>query len=198
MDSIEQSDEYKIIGFLDEAEKGDHSYRGYQVLGDDEYLKKLREDGIDYAFPTVGFMGKDTVRNELYDKLKMLGFTIPNIIDPTAILAKDVVLLGEGIYVGKRAVIGAKSELGNMTIINTGAIIEHECEIGSFNHIAVGAVVCGECRIGNNTLVGANATVIQNISIGDRVIVGAGVTVIKDVPSDMIVYGCDKIKKLGE
>ena len=196
VDSIEQLGEYQIVGFLDDAEKKDCSYRGYQVIGNDDILERLRKEGLSYAFPTVGYMGRDKTRNLLYEKLIHTGFHIPNIIDPTAILAADAELAAEGVYIGKRAVVGAGSSIGRMAIVNTGAIIEHDCAVGAFSHIAVGAVVCGESFIGDNAFIGAGATIIQGISVGKETIVGAGVAVIKNVPAQRIVYGCNKMRAL--
>lgn len=85
---------------------------------------------------------------------------LPNIVDPSAVIADDAVM-GEGIFVGKRAVVNAAAHIGDLCIINTGAIVEHDCDVGNYSHISVGSVLCGGVRVGQRTLIGANATVIQ-------------------------------------
>lgn len=142
VDSIEQSGKYNIVGFLDTEEMRGKRYKDYCVLDTDDTLQKYFDRGLRNAFVTIGFMGHGIVRNRLYQRLKDIGYIIPNIIDRTAVLSENV-KLEEGIFVGKKAVINANAVIKKMCIINTGAIVEHDCRINSFSHIAVGSVVCG-------------------------------------------------------
>jgi sugar O-acyltransferase (sialic acid O-acetyltransferase NeuD family) len=189
VDSIEKAGEFRIIGFLDYPDKSGFTYRGYTVIGEDSDLDVLYESGVKYAFPTVGFMGKSTVRDKLYEKLCSIGFCIPNIVDKTAIIAKDAKLVeNSGIFVGKGAIINSNASIHEMSILNSGSVIEHDCEVGAFSHIAVGAVVCGGVKIGIHTMVGANATILQERIIGNRVIIGAGCTVTTNIADDEMLY----------
>ena len=142
VDSIEQAGKYNIIGFLDTEEMQGKRFRDYTVLGTDNALKKYYNNGIRNAFVTIGFMGHGNVRNQLYNQLKDIGYTVPNIFDSRAVVSKNAEL-EDGIFIGKNAVINAKAQIGKMCIINTGAIVEHDCRIGEFSHIAVGSVECG-------------------------------------------------------
>lgn len=182
VDSIERTGKYHIIGFLDTDKMWGKYLKDYRVVGTDDELEKYFEEGVRNAFITIGFLGHGDVRNRLYERLKKIGYRIPNMIDPTAVIASDV-QMEEGIFIGKRAVINANAEIAKMCIINTGAIIEHDCRVGEFSHISVGSVLCGSVQIGKNSFVGANATVIQGRHIGDDCIVGAGMTVRKNVDS---------------
>ncbi len=196
VDSIEQARKYNIVGFLDTKETQGKKFRDYTVLGTDETLEKYYNSGIRNAFVTIGFMGHKNVRNHLYKQLKRAGFTVPNIIDSTAVVSKNADL-EDGIFVGKGAVINANARIEKMCIINTGAIIEHDCKVGEFSHIAVGSVLCGEVSVGKQTLIGANATVIQQKAVGDYCIVGAGTTIRKDVEDYSMIYNCQIIKNAG-
>ena len=129
VDSIEQTGKYNIIGFLDTKEMQGKCFRDYTVLGTDDALKKYYDIGIRNAFVTIGFMGHGNIRNQLYKQLKDIGYTVPNIIDSTAVVSENA-KLEEGIFVGKNAVINANAQIGRMCIINTGAIVEHDCKIG--------------------------------------------------------------------
>ncbi len=123
-------------------------------------MMRYYESGVKNAFVTVGFIGHGNIRERLYRQLKDIGYTLPNIIDNTAIVSGNV-KLGEGVFVGKKAVINAGAEIGNMCILNTGTIVEHDCKVDDFSHVAVGAVLCGGVAVGEGTLIGANATIIQ-------------------------------------
>lgn len=187
IDCIERQGKYRIAGFLDKEDRGKVSYRGYEVIGNDDDLSRLYDEGIENACVTVGFMGNSIVRNCLYERLKEIGYRLPNIIDPSAVLAADAAL-GEGNFIGKLAMVNADAKIGSMCIINSGAMIEHECRVGDFSHISVGTVLCGGVTVGKNTFVGAGATLIQGIVVGDGCIVAAGVTLRKNVGDQELAY----------
>lgn len=191
IDSIERTEKYHIIGFLDTEDKVGKKFRDYYVLDTDYALEKIYSNGVKHAFVTIGFMGKGNVRNRLYYQLKEIGYQLPNIVDNSAIVSNSA-KLDEGIFVGKKAVINANVHIKKMCIINTGAIIEHDCVIEEYSHISVGSVLCGSVSIGKQSFIGANATIIQEISVGNHVIIGAGTVVSKNVKDDIIQYGLNK------
>lgn len=188
VDSIEQLGLYHIVGFLDVKEKQDEEYKDYHVIGTDDMLENYYQKGIKNAFVTIGYLGEGNIREKLYKELKRIGYTIPNIIDKSAIVANDV-RLGEGNFVGKHCVINANAEIGNMCIINTGAIVEHDCCVNDMTHIAVRTLLCGQVAVGSNTLIGAGTIVRQGVNIGTHVIIGAGMTITKDVKNNIKKYG---------
>lgn len=183
-DAVEANNEYEIAGFVDNNCSSNTIYHKYNVIGCDKDLQALYHSGIHYACVAVGFLGHGRIRNKLYKQLKEIGYGLPAIIDPSAVLASDV-RLGEGAFIGKRAVVNADTFIGKMAIINTAAIIEHDCVIGDFSHVAVSSTICGMANIGINSFIGANATVIQGITIGNGSIIGAGSTILKDVEGNM-------------
>lgn len=188
IDSIQSGGEYEIVGITELGYAVGDKVLGYEILGNDAILKSVFDSGVKYASITVGSIGNTSLREKLYLMLKGQGFILPAIIDNSSNIGSDV-SLGEGIYVGKNTVINAKSTIGYMAIINTGAIIEHSCCVNEFAHIGPGAVICGDVKIGSFTHIGANATVIQGVTIGDHSIIGAGSIVVHDVPSKVIAYG---------
>ena len=188
IDTIENSGCYEIVGVIEKNQCDQVSYRGYRVIGSDDDLAEASLKSIGNAFVTIGYMGQGNLRQQLYKRLIQNGYKLPNIIDKTATIAKDVVL-SEGSFVGKGAIVNADAVIGKMCIINTRAIVEHECYVGDYSHIAVGATLCGKVSIGKGVLIGAGATIIQGIEIGDGTIIGAGTTITKNVPAHMAVYG---------
>ena len=193
IDCIERQGQYEIVGFLDKKERKNIRYRGYSVIGEDDDLDRLYKQNIKNAFVAIGFLGRSTIREQLYERLKKAGFHLPNIIDPSAVLANGV-LLGEGNFVGKFAMLNADTKIGNMCIINSGARIEHECKVGDFSHVSVNTVLCGQVTVGTRTFVGAGATLLQGIIVGDSSIIAAGVTVRKDVKDCELVDEASDIR----
>ena len=185
-DCIEQTGKYQIIGYTDEKKANPDN--GYAYLGNDDELARIFESGTHLAAVTVGQLGPDRTRHKLYERLKQIGFELPVIIDPSAIVA-DHVVIEEGTFVGKGAIINSNSHIGKMCIINTGALCEHDNVIGDFCHIAVRAVSSGMVTIGSNSFIGANATIIQGVNLGNEVVIGAGSVVLHDVKDKEKRYG---------
>lgn len=194
VDVLERQGEYEIAGYVvnDGASVKED---GYPVLGNDGDLERIYQSGITNAAVGVGYLGKSDVRERLWTTLKQIGFRLPAVCDPSAILSKSA-KIGEGSFIGKGAILNVNASVGKMCIINTGAVLEHDCQVGDFSHISVGTVLCGEVTVGKSVFVGANATVVQCLSIGDRSVVGAGTTIRKNVKANCITWSGDKVRQL--
>ena len=178
IDTIIQNNDYEIVGYVDNEEHD--NYLNLKYLGTDDYLNKIFESGMKNAVVCIGFMGMNDNRNIVYNKLKKIGYSLPVIIDKSAIIANNV-NIDEGTFVGKGAIINANSQIGKMCIINSKALIEHDSCIGDFSHISVSACLCGEVNVGTESFIGANSTIVQCLSIGNNVFVGAGMLVTNNI-----------------
>ena len=188
LDAAVRLHEYSKIVITDpDIEKGtiicDH-----KVVGDDDMLESLYDQGFKYAFITVGSIKNANVRIRLMKIAKKIGYIFPVIIDPSAVIS-TYVDIGEGTFVGKNAVLNAGSRIGSHCIINTGSIIEHDCVVNDFTHISVGAILCGGVSVGKKCFVGAGSVIIQSNSIDDNVIIGADSLVLNRVSEGNTVYG---------
>lgn len=186
LDSVLSINHYQQIGIIDYNQLA--SAMEIPVIGTDDDLNRLKNEGWTDAFISVGSIGSTASRRRLYQKVKEIGFRIPSIIDPTAIIARKVEI-GEGSFIGKRVVVNSGSHVGICAILNTGAIIEHDSKIGDFAHISPGATLCGQTLIGNDSHVGAGSVVRQGISIGQTSLIGVGSVVVKDVPDGVKAFG---------
>lgn len=171
-DCIERQHKYKITGYTDVEQRSTR----YRYLGTDAVLKECFQKGIQNAAVGIGYLGKGTTRMQLYEELKQIGYTLPMIADPTAIIS-ETVQIGEGVFIGKGAVVNTGTQIGKMAIINTKALVEHDCIVGEFAHVAVAAVLCGQVKVGEAAFIGANATILQCLDISANVIVPAGETI---------------------
>ncbi|MCI9098360.1 MAG: acetyltransferase [Lachnospiraceae bacterium] len=186
LDSLISLDDYDKIGIID-FDKSSCAL-DISVVGTDDDLPNLRKNGWTDAFITVGSLGSTQLRRKLYQKVKKLDYNIPTIIDPTAIIARKVILT-EGAFVGKRGVVNSGSMVGACAIINTGAILEHDCKIGDFSHISPGTILCGQVVVDKDSHVGAGSVVKQGITIGKNALLGIGSVVVKNIPDDTKAYG---------
>ena len=186
LDSLLSLQTYDEIGIIDYDKSA--SALGIDVVGTDNDLPRLLQEGWSDAFITVGSVGHTTLRRMLFSLVKQYGFHLPIIADPTAIIARGTTV-GEGSFIGKRVVINTESIIGECTIINSGAVIEHDCKIDDFAHISPGTTLCGQVLVGEDTHIGAGSVVRQGIHIGKNTIVGAGSVVVKDIPDEVKAFG---------
>ena len=196
IDILERENEYQITGYVVNNNVIDDGM-DYPIIGTDEDLEYLYRNGIQNAALGIGYLGKSDLREKLYIKLKDIGFRIPIICDPSAIISEHTII-EEGSFIGKGAIINSGTTIGKMCIINSGAIVEHDCQVDDFSHISVGSVLCGGVHIGRASFVGANATIIQEKTIGKNSIIGAGTLVRKNVEDNSMVYDVEqKFEKGG-
>ncbi len=196
LDSLLSLNEYEEIGIVDKKECFGKQCLGVTIVGSDDDLRDLFLAGYTHAFISIGSIGDSGVRIRLYQLLKEIGFIIPNIIDPTAIVSKYV-FMGEGVFVGKKAVVNATSIIGKCVIINSSVTIEHDCEIMDFAHVATGAVLCGGVKVFENTHIGANSTIKQGVTIGPKTLIGMGSVVLNNIRGGIVAYGipCKEVNK---
>ncbi len=169
---------FKIIGYTDKVNTG--NILGFNYLGNDDILgdlynkKKLRNAAIG-----IGQLQNVHSRRIIVNRLIKIGFEIPPIISPKAIINKNVTI-GDGTVIMDGVVINTGTEIQKYCIINTNSSVDHDCKIGDFVHIAPGVTICGGVQIGMNTIVGAGTSIIQNRIICENSIIGAGAVVINN------------------
>ncbi len=188
LDTLLRNKKYDEIVIIDRNIEVGTRVLECEVVGSDDLMSELLQNGFTDAFITVGSIKSTALRRKLYAMACEIGFNVVNIIDSTAVVS-EYCKLGKGIFVGKNAVINADAVIGDCAIVNTGAIVEHECHVGDFAHISVGAKLCGNVYVGNDSMVGAGATVVQGIRIGFDSIIGAGSLVITEIPNRCTAVG---------
>lgn len=189
VDALQCRGSVAIIGLLtDDSRQVGAEILGVQVLGGNELLPWMRDQGVLRAFVGVGSVGLPDARERLFRLLQENEFRLDPIVHPSAVVAKSAVL-GSGTVVLGNAVVGPGTILGANVIVNSGAIVEHDCEISAHCHIAPGACIAGGVKIEARSHVGLGACVIQNLTIGSEAIIGAGAVVVEDVGSSVVVVG---------
>lgn len=186
LDSLLRLEEYGEIGVIDRGPKT--QVLGVPVVGTDSDLPGLFAQGWHDAAITLGSIGAPARRRALFQALKELGFRLPAVVDPSAVIGMASEI-GEGAFIGKRAVVNSGTRVGCCAIINTGAILEHDCSIGDFAHIAPGCTLCGEAAVGENTHIGAGSVVRQQLHIGANTLIGAGSVVVSPIGDHVKAFG---------
>ena len=179
---------YRVAAILDDYVPVGKEFYGHYVMGGTDLLPSLYEKGHRHVFVSAGSIGGYGNREKWYLLAKSLGFTVVNIIDPTAAVASNAVL-GEGVFVGKNAVVNGYAQVGNMAIVNTGSIVEHANILEDYASLAPGCTLCGGVKVERGAHVGAGSTVLQTVTIGREALVGIGSVVTRDIPPRVVAYG---------
>ncbi len=89
IDIIKSSYKYDIVGVTDRAYVygEDKFVLDIPIIGDDSILEGLYESGVTSAFVCVGALQNISIRNNIYNDLKDIGFNIPVLMHKNAIVS---------------------------------------------------------------------------------------------------------------
>jgi sugar O-acyltransferase (sialic acid O-acetyltransferase NeuD family) len=161
---------------------------GVPVLGGDDLLPRLAQEGVSHFVVGVGGVADNQPRRLLFELAVSHGLEPLTVCHPSAVCSSWATV-GAGSVLYPTAVVNAGAFLGVNVIVNTGAIVEHDCRVGDHVHLATGARLCSTVRIGDGAHIGAGATVRQRLSIGAGAMIGAGAVVVNDVEPLTVVAG---------
>lgn len=187
IDIIKSNGDFQIVGVTDKNHTDD-KVLDVPILGDDSILEGLYNDGVKFAFICIGALSNLSIRNNIYKKLKSIGFQIPILIHKNAIVSQYS-SISDGTCIMAGAIVNPNAEIGENCIINSGAIIEHDCVIGSNTHVSPKACIAGSSIVGSDCHVGLGSSIIQCVKIGNNVTIGAGAVVVNNVQDNVLVVG---------
>lgn len=177
---------YSLIGFLDDDEtKHNTIINGLPVLGSLSLLKSLTNNEIAVFCP----IGNNTVRINILQQAKSLGFKTPSFIHPN-VQIHHTVILGNCVYILPSNNVMPHTSIGDYVMISMGVNIAHHTKIGMGSFLSQGVNVGASINIGEKSFLGIASTIMTGIKrIGHNTLIGAGAVVIKDVPDDAVVAG---------
>lgn len=176
---------WDIVGFLDDQpEKRGTLFCGALVLGTFDMLPALRNE-VRHA--VIAF-GSCYGRINVAQMALSCGFSLPNLVHPSAIVSPDA-CIEQGAILMPGTIVNSGTRIGSNTILNTAASVDHECLIGDGVHIGPGARLAGLITVGDATWIGIGSVIRESVRIGANVLVGAGSLVLKDIPDDVLAYG---------
>lgn len=176
IDVIEAEDKFRIIGLLGDKSEVGGEVCGYQVIGTDEDLPKLRKL-CKHALVAVGQVNSAKLRIDLYEQARSQDFILPPVVAPTAVLSKKA-FVGAGSILMHGVIVNSRAFIGHNCIINTKALIEHDSIIGNHSHISTGVIVNGSTEVGSGSFVGSGSVLKHGIHIDQNSFVPMG-TVLK-------------------
>ena len=179
IDVIECQDKFEIYGIIDKPEFLGHKVLGYPIIGDDKDLPDLAKKGYSFLI-SLGFHGKSSLRQNLYELIEINGGHFPTIVSPLAYVSKHN-KIGKGNIIMHHVLLNSNISIGDNNIINSKALLEHDSKVGHHNHISTQAVLNGSSEILNSCFLGSSSVISNNVKLCSNVIVGAGAVVLKDI-----------------
>lgn len=173
------------VAALDPSSVGS-TCNGVEVIGGDAMAERLFAEGLTQCVIAIG---DNRLRWKLGERLRAIGFALPLVAHPSAILSPSA-RIGDGTVIMPLAVVNAAAAVGRLVIVNSAAVIEHDCAIGDGAHVAPGCRLGGTVTVGAGTLVGIGSVVRPEARIGDQATIGAGSTVIGDLAANVVATGC--------
>lgn len=158
---------------------------GVPVVGGDAMAQRLFDEGVTHGVVAIG---DNRLRWQLGERLRAIGFTLPAVIHPSAVVSASATI-GDGSVLMPLAVVNAAATVGRLAIVNTAAVVEHDCVIGDGAHVAPGCRLGGTVSVGTGALIGIGSVIRPEGSIGDFAVIGAGSTVIGDIAGHQVATG---------
>jgi sugar O-acyltransferase (sialic acid O-acetyltransferase NeuD family) len=164
----------ELLGVCDPllASQGAKYWKGWPVLGNDDYWKRLLPGEVGLALG-MGIMPNRSVRRELHEQALTLGHSLPVLVHPYAWVAPGV-KLGHGTQVMAGAIVQPGVRIGQGCILNTRCSVDHDSTLGDHVHLAPGSTICGDVHIHEHVFIGAGATVVQGREVMTQTPVKAG------------------------
>lgn len=180
IDVILSNKHYEIIGILDNQLSLNEKILGLPVIGNDDDIERLINEGNINFVLGIGFLGKGCVREKLFDKIKKAGGIFP-VIQSSFSVVSPFAIIDEATVIYHNAVVNAGAQIGKGCIINTSCIIEHDAHIGNFSHVSTHATINGDVALGSECFIGSNAVINHGLSIASNSIVGSGAVINKSI-----------------
>lgn len=172
VDVVELEDRFEIIGILEKVEHVGAAVLGYDVIGTDEMIGALAEDGC-YFLVAVGQVYHSRTREALCAEVEACGGKLATVVSPRAYVSRHA-SIGAGTIVMHDALINAGARIGRNCIVNSKALIEHDAKIEDHCHISTASVVNGGAIVLKGTFVGSNATMKEYVRTAEHDFVKAG------------------------
>jgi UDP-perosamine 4-acetyltransferase len=186
--------DYQVLGYTDPADNG--HILGVPYLGGDDALPGvIARNPACLAAIGLGKIDASAGRRVLARRVLDLGFTLPAIVSPEAIV-NEAVELGDGTVVFDGAIVNSGTTVGALCILNTHCTVEHDCRLSDNVHVAPGATISGGVSVGTDAMLGVGCAVLQDVTIEAGCLIGAGSTVIADL-SRAGVYVGSPARRIG-
>jgi acetyltransferase EpsM len=175
-----KSEKWKILGFLNDREKG--KINGYPVLGTisiDVINKYLEDPEIFFFYSLISVKLNFKFLSKLTD-LNIPKERFATIIHPTAVVAKTA-KIGFGVCIQPFVSVGPNTQIGNHVHIFAQSLVGHGAKLEDYSYVANNACIGADVILKEGAYLGTNATTLEYVTLGKWSLCGIGSVVLKDV-----------------
>lgn len=158
---------------------------GIPVIALDELEIKYPAENV-LLITGVGYRRMGGIREEMFQKCKLMGYTFDNYVHPTAVIAKDMVI-GEGNVFLEGVICETGCSIGNANFFYGGAIVGHDTVIGDYSTFSLRSTISGCCKVNNNCFVGNSGIVRDKVILGKRTLIGEGACAFKNMDEYSVI-----------
>lgn len=182
----EKSEEWNLIGFLDDNEKlwGTKNEYG-EVLGGADWLNKYVKD-----LACAIAVGNPNAVQAIVGKIKNPNVSFPNLYAPSVTFLDKVNLhIGQGNIICTNCFISCNVTIGNFNLFNGYIPIGHDAVIGDCNVVMPSCNISGGVVIGDGNFLGVQSVVLQYIKIGNNTRIGANSVIMRKTKDGYLYMG---------
>ena len=185
---LERDSPYEVVAYTVDANYvQSDTFAGLPVVAFEQIVDKYPPDRVEFLI-AAGFRGVNTVRREIFERCKALGYACVSYVSSKAMVMSDHPV-GENTFVFEANVVQPFVKIGTNVVVWSGNHIGHHSVIGDHCFIASHSVISGHVSIGESCFVGVNATFRDGITIGPRCVIGAGALVLSDQEEGTVLGG---------
>ena len=178
---------YDIVAIIDDS-KDKKTTNDITILSFDEFKASYIELGSPKVLITIGYSRCNTIRENVYNKVKEAGFLFANFISPRCVCWSDLsecsnLIILDNVY------IGPDCKLGNGVVIYPGTALAHDNLVGDFSFLSVSVVVGGNASIKKNSFIGLGVVIKSSITVEEYNVVASGANVIKTTMPKSVLKG---------
>ena len=167
-------DQFRVVGFLDDAFPGLSQVWDFPVLGGIAYFSEL----LDCADAAIVAIGNNQLRKEVCRRLRNAGLELATVIHPRAIVSPSAIV-GTGSAIMAGAIVGTDAVLGEGVIVNCGAVVDHHCKVEDFGHLGVSGAMAGGSVLGEGAWMQAGTALGYGVKIDSGRVLAPGEAVSK-------------------
>ncbi|NNC98867.1 MAG: acetyltransferase [Gammaproteobacteria bacterium] len=180
---LAEDNRYEVVAFsVDKSHIKENTKMGLPVIAT-ELLAGSYSLSTHKVIMAVGYSNLNKVRQELFKRVKEMGFTAETYIHPDAKIYNGGVdggNIGEGSIIMPQTTLEVFTTIGENSVVWANCLIGHHSNIGDNCWLASGTVLAGETAVGDNTFLGVNVTISHQVKVAALNIIGSASAIHKD------------------
>jgi sugar O-acyltransferase (sialic acid O-acetyltransferase NeuD family) len=182
--------QFNVIGFTVDSKFKFADLFENKPLISFENIEDIYDSKDHFLIIAVGYIEMNNVRKKIFSEVKLKGYQVTNLIDPSVLIHDDVTI-GDGNIILDNVSIQPGSKIGSNNFIWSNATIAHGCSINNDSWIASGATIGGDSILDSGCFIGLNSTIGHNVRISKQTFIGANCLVTKSTLPDSVYVSKD-------